>query len=88
MAQTCCFPFSSEVFPYDGPMGQNEDMQSDIYEDGDICESEVSAYKEKIEKRKNDIDCICNELKMAATMNYHRKLSTVCEIAVEYLKLH
>ena len=88
MVQTCCFPFSSEVFPYDGPMGQNEDMQSDIYEDGDICESEVSAYKEKIEKRKNDIDCICNELKMAATMNYHRKLSTVCEIAVEYLKLH
>ena len=69
-------------------MGQNEEMHSNIYEDGDICESEVTAYKEKIEKRKNDLDCICNELKMAATMNYHRKLSTVCEIATEYLTLH
>ena len=69
-------------------MGQNEEMHSDIYEDGDICESEIPAYKEKIEKSKNDIDCICRELKMAATMNYHRKLSTVCEIADEYLKLH
>ena len=83
-----CFPHSGEVGPYDGMMGRDEEMHSDMYEDGDICEGEVETYKEKVEKRKEDIDCVCNELKMATTMNYHKKLTVLCECVAGELKLH